>query len=196
MSVISVSLMTLFLLEDPDLELELSKHRWLRRQRKFQLNPLYTDWVKDWNRGKIPCKFVPRIPVGSSVCKTKLNWQELEDLLFCDIEDPVADVVCRCLPVSVDEAAAPAILTHWDNNTRKTWSHNSSHHLLQVRSRPWSRNIGYWIWRRNNMFASSPTCQRLLGLRQVEDLVKSSSLGAVVSSSVFVPADTQRSCST
>lgn len=32
MSVMSVSLMTLFLLEEPDLELELSKHRWLRRQ--------------------------------------------------------------------------------------------------------------------------------------------------------------------
>lgn len=39
---------------------------------------------------------------------------------------------------------------------------------------------------------SSPTCQGALTLRQVEDFVKSSSLGAVVSPAVLVPAD-QRS---
>lgn len=36
----------------------------------------------------------------------------MEDLLLSDVEVSVADVVCRCLPVSVDEAAAPAVLTH------------------------------------------------------------------------------------
>lgn len=74
----------------------------------------------------------------------------MNGLLLSDVEDSIADVVCRGLPVSVDEAAAPAVLTH---------------------------------------------CQRTLTLRQVKDFVKSSSLGAVVSSSVLVPADTQRSCS-
>lgn len=36
--------------------------------------------------------------------------RKVKDSLFCDVEDSVADVVCRCLPVSVDEAAAPAVL--------------------------------------------------------------------------------------
>lgn len=42
---------------------------------------------------------------------------------------------------------------------------------------------------------SSPTCQGVLALRQIEDLMKSSSFGAVVSSSILVPAQTWRSCS-
>lgn len=49
MSVMSVSLMTLFLLEEPDLELELSKHRWLqrketgdRRQERARLGSAFT----------------------------------------------------------------------------------------------------------------------------------------------------------
>lgn len=37
MSVMSMSLMTLFLLEELDLELELSKHRWLRRQERVEV---------------------------------------------------------------------------------------------------------------------------------------------------------------
>lgn len=44
--------------------------------------------------------------------------------------------------------------------------------------------------------SSSPTCQRVLTLRQIEDLVKSSSFGAVISSSILVPVQTRRSCST
>lgn len=43
--------------------------------------------------------------------------------------------------------------------------------------------------------SSTPTCQGTLSLWQVEDLMKSSSLGAV-SSPVLVATDTQRSCST
>lgn len=70
-------------------------------------------------------------------------------VILGDIKHSVADVVCRCLPVSVDEAAAPASLTH---------------------------------------------CQRALTLWQVKHLMKSSSLGAVVSPSIFIPTDTHRSC--
>lgn len=43
---------------------------------------------------------------------------------------------------------------------------------------------------------SSPTCQGVLTLRQIEDLVKGSSFGAVISSSILVPAQTRRRCST
>lgn len=40
---------------------------------------------------------------------------------------------------------------------------------------------------------SSLTCQGALALRKVEDLVESSSLGAVVAAAVLVPADSRRS---
>lgn len=41
------------------------------------------------------------------------------DLLLSDVEHSIADVVCRCLPVSVNKAAAPTILTHWNSVTFK-----------------------------------------------------------------------------
>ena len=40
------------------------------------------------------------------------SGRAMEDLLLGDVEDSIADVVRRRLPVSVDEAAAPAVLTH------------------------------------------------------------------------------------
>lgn len=36
----------------------------------------------------------------------------MSDLLLCDVEHSVPDVVCGHLPVPVDEATPPAILTH------------------------------------------------------------------------------------
>lgn len=46
--------------------------------------------------------------------------EQRENSLFCDVEDSVADVVRRCLPVSVDEAAAPAVLWRDKENNNKT----------------------------------------------------------------------------
>lgn len=58
------------------------------------------------------------IPVRSSEETPFVH--KVQDLLLSDVEDSITDVVCWCLPVSVDEAAAPAVLAHWHNKTRKT----------------------------------------------------------------------------
>lgn len=72
------------------------------------------EWlIKHWFR------YTKLISVVQFCLQNKLSWQEVEDLLLSDVEVSVADVVCRCLPVSVDEAAAPAVLTHWDNRNSK-----------------------------------------------------------------------------
>lgn len=48
--------------------------------------------------------------------------------LLCDVENSIADVVSRCLAISVDEAAAPAVLCR-DREKDKTVKTASFRHL-------------------------------------------------------------------
>lgn len=59
--------------------------------------------------------------------------EQTENSLLCDVEDSVADVVRRCLAVSVDEAAAPAVLWR-DQENEKTVRQEASIICKQLRS--------------------------------------------------------------
>lgn len=120
----------------------------------------------------------------------------MSDLLLCDIQHSVSDVVCGHLPVPVDEATPPAILTHW-KHTGKKITHNSKK-ILSCLIKICFIKVGSALQKiLIDLFLSCAavlalTRQWALRLLQVEDFMEGSLFGAVRATRLFLSAHPTR----